>query len=131
MRKGSFVFLVGVMFAAFLVVSPTLVLGEVTVEPWFVEEMSNNEVLLEPGTTVYCNKNFSVENMGKETAEVFIIRGNGDNYDRDMIPAKGKLSYKLRDRSIFATEASRGNWVSEARIVNSTLGDANLKIRCK
>ena len=130
MRKGNFVFLMGVMLTAFLVVSPTLVFGEVTVDPWFVEEMSNNEVILEPGTTVYCNKNFSVENMGNDTAEVFILRGS-DNYDIDMIPAKGKLSYKLRDRSIFAGEASRGIWVSEARIVNSTLGDARLKIRCK
>lgn len=131
MRKGNLVFLIGVILTAFLVVSPTLVIGEVTVDPWFVEEMSNNEVILEPGTMVYCNKNFSVENMGNDVAEVFIIRGNGDNYDTDMIPAKGKLSYKLRDRSIFATEASRGNWISEARIVNSTLGDAKLKIRCK
>ena len=131
MRKGSFVFLIGIMLAAFVVVSPTLVLGEsVTVSPWFVEKMSNNEVILEPGTTVYCNKNFSVENMGKDTAEVFILRG-GDNYDIDMIPAKGKLSYNLRDRSIFSGDASHGQWVSEARIVNSTLGDAKLKIRCK
>lgn len=130
MRKGNFVFLMGVMLTAFLVVSPTLVFGEVTVDPWFVEEMSNNEVILEPGTTVYCNKNFTVENMGNDTAEVFILRGS-DNYDIDMIPAKGKLSYKLRDRSIFAGEASRGIWVSEARIVNSTLGEAKLKIRCK
>ena len=131
MRKGNFVFLMGVMLTAFLVVSPTLVFGEeATVDPWFVEKMSNNEVILEPGTTVYCNKNFSVENMGNDTAEVFILRGS-DNYDIDMIPAKGKLSYKLRDRSIFAGEASRGIWVSEARIVNSTLGEARLKIRCK
>ena len=131
MRKGSFVYLAGVMLVAFFVVSPTLVLGEdATVDPWFVEKMSNNEVILEPGTTVYCNKNFSVENLGKDTAEVFILRGS-DNYDRDMIPAKGKLSYKLRDRSMFAGEASRGIWVSEARIVNSTLGEAKLKIRCK
>ncbi len=131
MRKGSFVYLAGVMLVAFFVVSPTLVLGEdVTVDPWFVEKMTNNEVILEPGTTVYCNKNFSVENLGKDTAEVFILRGS-DNYDIDMIPAKGKLSYKLRDRSIFAGQASRGIWVSEARIVNSTLGEAKLKIRCK
>ena len=131
MRKGSFVYLAGVMLVAIFVVSPTLVLGEdATVDPWFVEKMSNNEVILEPGTTVYCNKNFSVENLGNDTAEVFILRGS-DNYDIDMIPAKGKLSYKLRDRSIFAGQASRGIWVSEARIVNSTLGEAKLKIRCK
>ena len=104
---------------------------EITVDPWFVETMENNQAVLEPGTTTYCNKDFQVENMGKEMAEVLIIRGNGDNYDIDQIPSGGKLGYKLQDRSIFATGASEGNWVEEARIVNSTLGDAKLKVYCK
>lgn len=103
---------------------------EFTVNPWFVETMKNNQAVLQPGTTTYCTKNFMVENMGKEMAEVHIIRGNGDNYAIDQIPAGGKLGYKFQDRSIFATEASRGNRVDEARIVNSTMGEADLKIDC-
>ena len=104
---------------------------EVTVDPWFVETMENNQVILAPGTTTYCNKDFQVENMGEEMAEVLIIRGNGDNYDINRIPSGSKLGYKLQDRSIFATGASEGNWVDEARIVNSTLGDSKLKVYCK
>jgi len=122
-----------------LAILVTVVLGavpvwsadEVTAEPWFVETMMNDQAVLQPGTTTYCNKNFTVENMGKEMAEVHIIRGNGDNYDIDQIPAGGKLGYKLQDRSVFAGAASEGNWVDEARIVNSTLGQADLKIHCK
>lgn len=110
---------------------PAWAVDEVTVDPWFVETMENNQAVLQPGTTTYCNKNFTVENMGKEMAEVHIIRGNGDNYDIDQIPSGGKLGYKLQDRSVFATGASEGNWVDEARIVNSTLGDSNIKIHCK
>ncbi len=104
---------------------------EITVDPWFVETMENNQAVLEPGTTTYCNKDFQVENMGKEMAEVLIIRGNGDNYDIDRIPSGGKLGYKLQDRSVFATGASEGNWVDEARIVNSTLGESKLRVYCK
>jgi len=62
---------------------------------------------LQRGTTTYCNKNFTVENMGKEMVEVHIIRGNSDNYDKDQIPSGGKLGYKLQDRSVFATSADQ------------------------
>lgn len=120
-----------VLVAAVLGTAPVWAADEVTVDPWFVETMENNQAVLQPGTTTYCNKNFTVENMGKEMAEVHIIRGNGDNYDIDRIPSGGKLGYKLQDRSVFAGGASEGNWVDEARIVNSTLGEANLKISCK
>jgi aconitase A len=120
-----------ILTVAFLWAVPAWAVEEVTVDPWFVETIENNQAILQPGTTTYCNKDFEVENMGKEMAEVRIIRGNGDNYDTDQIPSGGKLGYKLQDRSIFATGASEGNWVDEARIVNSTLGEANLKIHCK
>ena len=131
--KNRKIFSIGltILTVIFLSTVPALAVDEVTVDPWFVETMENNQAVLQPGTTTYCNKDFEVENMGKEMAEVHIIRGNGDNYDKDEIPAGGKLGYKLQDRSIFATGASKGNWVEEARIVNSTLGDANLKIYCK
>ena len=120
-----------VLTAGILCSVPAWAADEVTVDPWFVETMENDQAVLQPGTTTYCNKNFTVENMGKEMAEVHIIRGNGDNYDIDQIPSGGKLGYKLQDRSVFAGGASEGNWVDEARIVNSTLGEANLKIHCK
>ena len=120
-----------VLTAAVLSAVPAWSAEEVTADPWFVETMKNHQAVLQPGTTTYCNKNFTVENMGKEMAEVHVIRGNGDNYAIDQIPAGGKLGYKLQDRSVFAGPASEGNFVDEARIVNSTLGDANLQINCK
>ena len=120
-----------ILSAAVLWASPAWTAEEVTVGSWFVEIMKNDQVVLQPGTTTYCNKDFTVENMGKEMAEVRIIRGNGDNYDINQIPSGGKVGYKLQDRSIFATDASKGNRVGEARIVNSTLGEASLKVHCK
>ncbi len=131
--KGRNLILMGLMVltAGILWAAPVWAADEVTVDPWFVETMENNQAILAPGTTTYCNKDFQVENMGEEMAEVLIIRGNGDNYDINRIPSGGKLGYKLQDRSIFATGASQGNWVDEARIVNSTLGDSKLKIYCK
>jgi len=131
--KGRNLILVGltVLIAGVLWVVPVWAADEITVDPWFVETMENNQAVLEPGTTTYCNKDFQVENLGQEMAEVLIIRGNGDNYDIDRIPSGGKLGYKLQDRSIFATSASQGNWVTEVRIVNATLGNSKLKIYCK
>ena len=131
--KGRNLVLMGlaVLTAGILWAVPVWAADEVTVDPWFVETMKNNQAVLEPGTSTYCNKNFKIENMGKEMAEVFIIRGNGDNYDINQIPSGGKLGYKLQDRSVFASGASEGNWVDEARIVNSTLGDSKLKVHCK
>jgi hypothetical protein len=123
---GLMVLIVGILWAV-----PVWAADEITVDPWFVETVENDQAILAPGTTTYCNKNFQVENMGEEMAEVLIIRGNGDNYDINQIPSGGKLGYKLQDRSIFATGASEGNWVDEARIVNSTLGDSKLKVHCK
>jgi hypothetical protein len=119
------------MTALTFIAGGALAVDKVTVEPWFVEKMVDNEAVLAPGTTTYCNKDFEVENMGEDMAEVHIIRGSGDNYDMDRIPSGGKLAYKLQDRSIFATDASEGNWVDEARIVNSTMGSSRLKIYCK
>ena len=119
------------LIATVLWAVPSWAVDEITVDAWFIETMESNQAVLQPGTTTYCNSDFTVENMGNEMAEVHIIRGNGDNYDINQIPVGGKLGYKLQDRSIFATEASRGNWVDEARIVNSTLGQANLKVHCK
>ena len=131
--KGRNLILVGltVLIAGVLWVVPVWAADEITVDPWFVEPMENNQAVLEPGTTTYCNKDFQVENLGQEMAEVMVIRGNGDNFAINQIPSGGKLSYKLQGRSVFATSASQGNWVSEARIVNSTLGESKLKIYCK
>ena len=131
--KGHKLVLMGlaVLIAGMLGAVPVWAADEITVDPWFVETMKNDQAVLQPGTTTYCNKDFTVENMGKEMAEVHIIRGNGDNYAIDQIPSGSKLGYKLQDRSVFATNASSGNRVDEARIVNSTLGEANLKVHCK
>ena len=135
--KGRNLTLVGltVLMAGVLWAVPVWA-DEITVDPWFVVTMESNQAVLDPGTTTYCNKDFQVENMGQEMAEVFIIRGNGDNFDIDQIASGGKLSYKLQERSIFATGASQGNWLAgdardEVRIVNSTLGESKLKIYCK
>ncbi len=132
MKRRNFI-LVGltVLIAGAIGAVPVWAADEITVDPWFVEPMENNQAVLDPGTTTYCNKDFQVENMGQEMAEVLIIRGNGDNFDTSQIPSGGKLSYKLQDRSRFATGASQGNWVDDARIVTSTLGESKLKIYCK
>ncbi len=132
MKKRNLMFIgLAVLVTWVLSAVPVWSAEEVTVDPWFVETMENNQAILPSGTTTYSNKDFQVENMGTEMAEVFIIRGNGDNYDINRIPSGVKLGYKLQDRSIFATGASQGNWVDEARIVNSTLGESKLKVHCK
>ena len=102
------------------------------VPAWFVEDMPNNEAMLEPGTTTYCNKNFLVENMSDERAEVQVILGNGANYSVDQIEPKGQKSYDLT-----SDYGLTGGWessllakIDDARIINTTGGKSNLKIHC-
>ena len=74
--KGRNLVLMGlaVLTAGILWAVPVWAADEVTVDPWFVETMKNNQVVLQPGTTTYCGDDFTVENMGKQMAEVQIIR---------------------------------------------------------
>lgn len=103
------------------------------VPAWNIESMPNNEALLHPGTTTYCNKNFVVENMGTDTATVQVIMGNGANYRFDQIEPSGKKSYALSSENSFAGgwEGAKNTQINEARIVNSTGGTAQLKVHCK
>ncbi|CAI2717667.1 hypothetical protein [Nitrospina watsonii] len=105
---------------------------EMTVEPWFVEGYNKAEMVLEPGTTGYCNKDFTVHNMSpSEEATVEIIRGNGDNYDWDQIQPNQSLGYKKDATSVFSGDAGARQHIDETRIVNGTMGGANLKVLCK
>ncbi len=100
---------------------------------WFIEEMKNNEAVLEPGTTTYCNKDFKVENLSQNMAEVQVILGNGSNYSFDQLGPKGVKSYTLT-----SDYEMSGGWVEtrnihidEARIINSTGGTSKIKVHCK
>lgn len=99
--------------------------------PWFVEPMNNSEAVLAPGTTTFCDNSFTVENMGKEQAEVHVIMGNGDNYYWDQLGPNAKKAYSLAPDSPFATASGKSVQIDEARIVNATAGDSKLKIECK
>jgi hypothetical protein len=116
-----------VLTATFLWVASVWAAEEDTGYPWFADIMENNQTILQPGTMTNCYDDFTVENMGKEVAEVRIVRGDGDNRDIDQIPAGDKRGYTLQ----YPTGASEGNWVDEVRIVNSTAGNSKLKVHCK
>lgn len=103
-----------------------------TVEPWFVEGVNKEEMILEPGTTGFCNKDITVQNMSKdEMAHVQIIRGNGDNYDWDQLDPSATLAYKKQGNSIFSGAAGSSQHVEDIRIVNGTMGGAKVKVLCK
>ncbi len=103
------------------------------VQPWFVEEMQNDEAILIPGTTTYCNKDFKVENMGTELAEVYVILGNGSNYATDQLEPGAVKSYSLSAHYPHSGgwEETKGIHVDEARIVNGTAGMSDIKVHCK
>ncbi|NIU44240.1 MAG: hypothetical protein GWN72_08295 [Nitrospinaceae bacterium] len=114
--------------AVFLFNSPAF-----AADAWFVEDMNQQEAILEPGTTTYCNKDFLVENMSGDPAEVHVILGNGSNYSFDMLEPNSKKEYQLKG----GYEQS-GGWqetqnvhIDEARIVNSTAGNSKIKVHCK
>ncbi len=103
------------------------------VPPWFVEEVKDNVAILDPGTTTYCDKDFTVENMSKESAQVHVILGNGSNYSFDLLEPNASKSYNLSPNYPLSGgwEETRGVRIDEARIINSTAGDSQIKIHCK
>ena len=129
MKKHGCIFILAV-FATFFLNSTAFAAD---VDPWFVEDIKNNEAVLEPGNTTYCNKDFMVENMGDETAEVHVILGNGANYAYDMLEPKSTKGYTLTSDYPLAGgwEGSKGIFIEDARIVNGTGGDSMIKVHCK
>ncbi len=99
---------------------------------WYVEKIENNQSVLEPGTTTYCSKDFHVENLGKESAEVQVIMGNGANYSSDQLEPNGKKSYSLNADLGFTGgwDTSQTSHTADARIVNTTSGTAKIKVHC-
>ena len=129
MKKHGCLFILA-LFATFLLNSTAFA---AEVDPWFVEEVINNEAVLEPGTTTYCDKNFMVENMGDEMAEVQVILGNGANYAWDMLEPRSTKGYSLTSDYPLAGgwDENKGNFIGDARIINGTAGNSNIKVHCK
>ncbi len=101
--------------------------------PWFVETFHDDMAVLEPGTTTYCDKNFMIENMSNENAEVQVILGNGSNYSTDMLAAGDSKSYSLTADypQSGGWDETRGVRIDDARIINSTAGTSKIKVHCK
>ena len=103
------------------------------VSPWFVEEMKGEEAILDPGTTTYCNKDFTLENIGDDTTEVQVVLGNGANYAFDFLQPGETIKYSLT-----GGYAKSGGWdeakgvnIEEARIINAGGTDSKIKVHCK
>ncbi len=103
------------------------------VSPWFVEEMKGEEAILDPGTTVYCNKDFTLENMGDDSAEVQVILGNGANYAFDQLKPHETMKYSLSGDypKSGGWDGARGVNNEDARIINSGGTESKIKVRCK
>ncbi len=101
--------------------------------PWFVEEMKGEEAILEPGTTTYCNKDFMLENMGDDSAEVHVILGNGANYALDQLQPGETMNYSLTGDYPLAGgwDGAKGVRNDDARIINSSGTDSKIKVHCK
>jgi len=103
------------------------------VSPWFVEEMQGDEAILEPGTTTYCNKDFMLENMGDDSAEVHVILGNGANYALDKLQPGETMQYSFTDDYPLSGgwDEAKGVYIEDARIVNSSGTDSKIRVQCK
>ena len=128
MKSKNIFFISLAILAAFFLSFQTA--SAVDMQSWYIEEMKNNQTILEPGTTTYCKKDFSISNMSEDMAMILVVLGNGDSYWFEQLPGKEKRSYKLESGTPFSTHASRGHHVEQARIVNSTAGKSKIKIIC-
>jgi len=97
---------------------------------WFLQKMENDRVILDPGDSTLCDRNFTVRNESREMAEVGVILGNGDNYAFHQVAPGKTLSYSLE--SGYESSMIDGKTaIDEARIVNTTGGVTPLKVECK
>lgn len=113
-------------FFVILLLPASVTFGNTEADLWYDEPVKNNEALLIPGTSAYCDTNVTVENMGKEDAEIQIIMGPGDqNYD-DIFPLKEKLAYA---RIPFGKDTGKSRQIDDSRIVN--IGNETVRVHCK
>lgn len=118
------------MFLAIFLFTPNV---SADVPAWFIESMHNDEAILAPGTTTYCDKNFTVKNMSDEVAHVQVILGNGSNYAFDMLEPGATVAYSLSGgyEKSGGWEEAKNVRIDDARIVNSAGGTGNIKVFCK
>jgi len=129
MKTRNSILVLAALFAVFLMGTT----AQADVSPWFVEKMVNDEATLVPGNTTYCDKDFKVQNMSEEMAEVHVILGNGANYITDRLEPNASKAYSLNGDYGFSGgwDSSRTTRIDEARIINSTGGMSDLKVICK
>ncbi|GJL79322.1 MAG: hypothetical protein NPINA01_23110 [Nitrospinaceae bacterium] len=101
------------------------------VDPWFVEGMNEAEMILAAGETAYCNKNFTLENLSQELAQVQVIKENGAIYHWDRLEPNERKEYSLNKGSDYSFPNASGVTVDEARIINSTTGETSVKVVCQ
>lgn len=94
-------------------------------EPWFPDQLKTKGVLLSPGDRTFCNKDFMVENLSEESAEVQVLLGR-DNYYFDTLEPDEKLAYF---QSPLAKGDEKDVMVDDARIINT--GFEMVKVHCK
>lgn len=98
-------------------------------KPWVLQAKNQGDVLLRPGQTAYCHKDFRVTNVGKGQAEVQVIMGNGDNYYWSQIGPNQSVGYKLGEKSPLSTVGHLAE-NDQARIVNGTMGEGLIRVDC-
>ena len=92
------------------------------VKPWFVKGINESSVILKPGETAYCNKDFQLQNTSRELAQVQVVMGNGATYYWTRLDPLASKSYSLDSISGYSSPRASGVDVDEARIVNSHYG---------
>jgi len=123
----------GSIYLVIVVVACLFSSQAMAVSPWFVEEMKGDEAILAPGTTTYCNKDFMLENMGDDSAEVHVILGNGANYALDKLQPGETMQYSFTDDYPLSGgwDEAKGVNIEDARIVNSSGTDSKIRVRCE
>ncbi|MFQ5673710.1 MAG: hypothetical protein ACE5G9_11490 [Nitrospinales bacterium] len=133
-HKKGFVFVLALAVSLAFVIQSSADMGggidKPVVSGWFLQEMENDRVILDPGDSTLCNRDFTVRNESREMAEVGVILGNGDNYAFHQVAPGKTLHYSLE--SGYESSITGGiTAIDEARIVNTTGGVTPLKVECK
>lgn len=127
-RFFSFV-LVG--FSAFILSSSVALGFGGDEELWYTYADDPAEVILNPQDRTNCTKNFTIENLGNDRAEVAVIMGLDKVFNSQIQPREKKSYFSIMDNAPWQRIDGKATNLESAVIMSSDSDNPRLKVSCK
>jgi len=90
---------------------------------------SEDAIILQPGWVASCHKDFLVENLGDEEAEIFVALGI-ELFSRDSVLVNGKRLYDLRDNLALAKQLGKSVTMTDVAQIRNHSENTPVVLHC-